>query len=115
MHHKTVAGNDSSILRVLRRIIMAAEPPGFLKMVRTFLGASARESAAALRGDPEMPPAEVMRRRAICESNACGQYMPLDDRCMACGCNVAKKIAWRTAECPDGYWKAITPVVPPVR
>jgi len=94
---------------------MAAEPPGFLKMVRTFLGASVREGAAALRGDPEMLPAEITRRRAICESNACGQYTAPGDRCLACGCNVAKKIAWRTAECPDGYWKALTPVVPPPR
>jgi len=86
---------------------MTARPPGFLKMLRTFLGASARESAATLRGDPEMPPAEIARRRAICESNACGQYMGHEDRCAACGCNVAKKIAWRTASCPDGHWPAI--------
>lgn len=77
-------------------------------MVRGFFRASARESAAALRGDPEMPAAEIARRRSICVSNVCGNYMEHEDRCAACGCNVAKKIAWRTAECPDGYWQAIS-------
>jgi hypothetical protein len=88
---------------------MQPRPPGFLTMVRGFLRASTRESAAILRGDPEMPPAEIDRRYAICRSNVCGQYMVLDDRCAACGCNVPKKIAWRTAFCPDGHWPAISP------
>ncbi len=91
---------------------MEPRPPGFFQMVRTFLRASTRESAAILRGDPEMPAEEIARRYAICRSNICGQYMPLDDRCAACGCNVPKKIAWRTAACPDGYWPALPPPPP---
>ncbi len=86
---------------------MTPRPPGFFKMMRGFLGASTRESIAILRGDPEMPPAEIERRHSICRSNVCGQYMPFDDRCAACGCNVPKKIAWRTASCPDGHWPAL--------
>lgn len=89
---------------------MAAVPPGFLRRVRTFLGASAQESAAILRGDPEMPAEEIARRGAFCRSNACGQYLGHDDRCAACGCHVAKKIGWRTAACPDGHWPALGPV-----
>jgi hypothetical protein len=94
---------------------MSEHPSGFFQMVRSFLRASARESAAVLRGDPEMPPDQIAVRRTICESNRCGMYMEHEDRCAACGCNVAKKIAWRTAECPDGYWKAIGPPSTPVR
>ncbi|MDD5198704.1 MAG: hypothetical protein PHC88_02795 [Terrimicrobiaceae bacterium] len=89
---------------------MPHRPPGFLTMLRRFLRASARESAAALRGDPGMPRDEIARRHALCRSDACGQYLALDDRCAECGCSVAKKVAWRTAECPLGHWKALTPI-----
>jgi hypothetical protein len=88
---------------------MSARPPGFLQMLQGFLRGLAREKAARWRGDPEMPADEVVRRRAICHSNACGQYAAHDDRCFACGCNVEKKIAWRTASCPDGHWPAVGP------
>jgi hypothetical protein len=84
-------------------------------MLGSFLHASAQESLAALRGDPEMPPEEVVRRRAICRSNACGEYLDYDDRCAQCGCNVEKKIAWRTASCPLARWDALTPVIIPKR
>ncbi|MGH8048414.1 MAG: hypothetical protein ACREKL_14320 [Chthoniobacterales bacterium] len=94
------------------RIAMSANPPGFLKKVRAFFGASAREGASVLRGDPEMPASEIARRRAICGSNICGRYEAHDDRCIACGCNVAKKIAWRTASCPEGHWQAVAPAAP---
>jgi hypothetical protein len=88
---------------------MPSRPPGFLQMLQGFLRGLAREKAAAWRGDPEMPAAEIVRRRALCHSNTCGQYAALDDRCFACGCNVEKKIAWRTASCPDGHWLALAP------
>jgi hypothetical protein len=94
---------------------MSARPPGFLAMVRNFLGASAREAAAGLRGDPWMPPEEIAHRRALCHGNACGQYVAIGDRCLACGCNVEKKIAWRTASCPDGHWHAVGPPTSPPR
>ncbi len=65
------------------------------------------------RGDPEMPRAEIERRGAICRGNACGQYIAANDLCLACGCNVTKKIAWRTASCPDGHWPALVATLPP--
>jgi hypothetical protein len=107
MHRKTPAGNAAVLLRPSERFAMTARPPGFLQMMRSFFRGSARETAAVLRGDPEMPGEEIVRRRAICRSNACGNYDPSADRCFACGCNVEKKIAWRTASCPDGHWLAL--------
>ncbi|HEY8899899.1 MAG TPA: hypothetical protein VIM61_05770 [Chthoniobacterales bacterium] len=92
---------------------MSPRPPGFLTMLRTLLRDSAREGAAALRGDPEMPAEEIVRRHAICRSNACGQYLDLHDQCAECGCRVAVKVAWRTAACPLGHWQALTPIVVP--
>lgn len=48
--------------------------------------------------------AEKARRRAICVSNACGQYRASDDRCAACGCWKRAK-TWLTASrCPVGRW-----------
>jgi len=105
MHWKAPAGNAAVVLRICG---MPSRPPGLLQMLRNFLGASARETAAALRGDPEMPAEEIVRRRAICHSNACGQY-DAAGQCFACGCNVEKKIAWRTASCPEGHWPALVP------
>lgn len=92
---------------------MPPRPPSLLEMVRNFLGASAREGAAVLRGDPEMPAAEIARRRAIC--HACGRYVAASDLCLACGCGVTKKTGWRTASCPEGHWSALEPVVVPPR
>lgn len=84
-------------------------------MLRSYLRSAALERAAIRRGDPEMPAAEIDRRHAICRANVCGQYLAGSDQCAACGCGVAKKVAWRTAACPLGHWAALTPVVIPPR
>ncbi len=92
-----------------------ARPPGILQRIGRYLLAALRERAAEHRGDPQMDPAEIARRHAICRTNACGQYLAAADQCAACGCHVGKKVAWRTASCPRGHWAAVTPVVIPPR
>ena len=94
---------------------MTPRPPGFLQMLRTYLRAAAEERAAIRRGDPEMPPEEITRRHDLCRANACGHYLAPHDQCAACGCSVARKVAWRTAECPLGHWAALSPIVVPPR
>lgn len=49
-------------------------------------------------------------RLACCQ--ACVEYRPSDDRCLACGCVVRIKAAVKFTDCPRGLWAAAPEVQP---
>ena len=45
-------------------------------------------------------------RLALCE--ACDFFVTTDRRCSKCGCWVDAKVGFRTQQCPEGKWPALT-------
>lgn len=78
--------------------------PSLAARVKGFALASAKEAVAVISGTPKATIEEAQRRLKICESNVCGFYRVSDGNCGRCGCDLARKVTWRSAECPARFW-----------
>lgn len=93
----------ASVMGWLRRQRMY--PPIAEQAVNLILAAKSIVVSGAKRASE----ATRQRRMDICKSCPSGLYVPVDQRCRACGCNVAAskildKLQWAAMECPKGHW-----------
>ena len=81
-------------------------PPPPAAQLRSFAGAVVAECGAAMEGQPPISEQEKAARIAICEE--CEFFVTADRRCSKCGCWVEAKAAFRTQQCPENKWPALT-------
>lgn len=81
-------------------------PPPRTAQLRSFAGALTAECGAAIEGQPPVSAEEKANRAAICEE--CEFFIVADRRCSKCGCWVDTKAGFRTQQCPEKKWPALT-------
>ena len=74
--------------------------PSLATRAAHFGQALASEAAAIIQGEDPPSPETLAHRRAICAE------CPFNDGgwCPWCGCFIALKTAFRSQQCPKGYW-----------
>jgi len=74
-------------------------------LVTRLAGAIVKEGRAMVKRVPPVSPEQIEQRMSLCRM--CEMYDPAQNRCNACGCFLAAKTAFRSAECDLGKWGSI--------
>lgn len=103
----TVVGENLELSeRAFAELRARFSPPPRTTQIRTLAGAVAAECGAAIEGQPPVSTEEKANRIGICEE--CEFFIVADRRCSKCGCWMDAKAGFRTQQCPEGKWPALT-------
>lgn len=103
----TVVGDNLELSeRAFAELRAKFSTPRRTAQIRSFAGAVAAECSAALAGEALVSDDERAGRIAVCEG--CEFFITTDRRCSKCGCWMDAKAGFRTQQCPEEKWPALT-------
>lgn len=103
----TVVGDNLELSeRAFAELRARFSPPPRGTQVRSFVSAVAAECGAAVAGEPAIEPEQKAERISVCEG--CEFFIVADRRCSKCGCWIDAKAGFRSQQCPEGKWPALT-------
>ena len=103
----TVVGDNLELSeRAFAELRARFSPPPRGAQIRSFAGAVAAECGAVLAGEAPVSEEDKRGRIEICEG--CEFFVTADRRCSKCGCWMDAKAGFRTQQCPEGKWPALT-------